>query len=292
MNATAARERGIPQWYEQAGEHDFAREGALVTEPKEHFLIAQFSDIHCGDPRFDKELMLAVVREVNAAKPDLVIVPGDLTAFGYAEQFEESAGYLAQIECTQRIVIAGNHDCRNVGYELFERTIGPRNHTGTFPFRVSDGEGPEEIRVLAIDSNIPDLNDGQIGRAKLEMIRREFAGDYFKVFVLHHHLVSIPGTGRERNIVWDAGDVLETLHDAGVDLVVAGHKHVPYVWPIAGMLVVSSGTAATHRTRGDVPPSFNLIRVTGREITVTIHDIAGGTSESATFPRRRAAKHA
>ena len=45
----------------------------------------------------------------------------------------------------------------------------------------------------------------------------------------------IPGTGRERNQVLDAGDVLSLLRHAQVDIVLGGHRHVPYVWPVAGM---------------------------------------------------------
>ena len=45
--------------------------------------------------------------------------------------------------------------------------------------------------------------------------------------MLHHHLLPVPGTGRERNIVYDAGDAIECLQRAGVDLVLSGHKHVP-----------------------------------------------------------------
>jgi 3',5'-cyclic-AMP phosphodiesterase len=56
--------------------------------------------------------------------------------------------------------------------------------------------------------------------------------------------------GRERNQVLDAGDVLSLLRQCGVDLVLSGHRHVPYVWPIAGMLLVHSGTVSTLRTRG------------------------------------------
>ena len=43
-----------------------------------------------------------------------------------------------------------------------------------------------------------------------------------RVFVLHHHLLPVPGTGRERNIVYDAGDAIECLQRAQVDLVLCG----------------------------------------------------------------------
>ena len=54
----------------------------MPAECPDRFVIAQFSDIHCGDPRFDEHLLERVIREVNAAKPDLVVVPGDLTTCG------------------------------------------------------------------------------------------------------------------------------------------------------------------------------------------------------------------
>ena len=82
---------------------------------RDHYTIAQFSDIHCGDTRFDASLMEAALDEINRMKPDLVIVAGDLTADGYREQFEEARHYIDRVECKQRLVIAGNHDCRHVG---------------------------------------------------------------------------------------------------------------------------------------------------------------------------------
>lgn len=66
----------------------------------------------------------------------------------------------------------------------------------------------------------------------------------------------IPGTGRERNQVLDAGDVLSLLRQAEVDLVLSGHRHVPYVWPVAGMLLVHSGTVSPFgRAVFRIPPT-------------------------------------
>jgi 3',5'-cyclic AMP phosphodiesterase CpdA len=256
-----------------------------MTE-KSSFLIAQLSDIHCGDLRFDETLMQNVISEINLANPDLVVIPGDLTAMGYRDQFEIAKSYLQKIKCQQKIVIAGNHDCRNVGYLHFEDVIGPRHHIQTLPFAIKhSGKLKKKIKLLAVDSNKPDLDDGEIGREKYNWIIKEFAKEnIFKIFVLHHHLISIPGTGRERNIVWDAGDVLEKLKETQVDLVLAGHRHVPYIWPIAGMLIVTSGTASTWRTRGYTPPSYNLIEITASEIKVTNKNSAGKGKVEKVFP--------
>jgi 3',5'-cyclic AMP phosphodiesterase CpdA len=249
----------------------------------DRFVIAQFSDVHCGDARFDEKLMLKLVAEVNELEPDLVLVPGDLTASGYREQFEEFVRYADLIECTHRVVIAGNHDCRNVGWEIFEEVVGPRQTIATY-----EGlPGGESLTLFAADSNIPDLNDGELGRNKLNAIRKDLGGaDGFKLFMLHHHLVSIPGTGRERNVVWDAGDVLAALQEVGCDLVLAGHKHVPFVWPLAGMTIVTSGTGASLRTRGYAPPSYNVIGIGAAEIDVTIRETATGAEKRHRVPRR------
>ena len=64
----------------------------------------------------------------------------------------------------------------------------------------------------------------------------------FRLLMLHHHLLPIPGTGRERNMVYDAGDVLEVLQECGVNLVLSGHKHVPYAWRLESLFVVNAGT--------------------------------------------------
>jgi hypothetical protein len=80
----------------------------------------------------------------------------------------------------------------------------------------------------------------------------------------------VPGTGRERNQVLDAGDVLSLLRQLGVDIILSGHRHVPYVWPVAGMFIVHSGTVATLRTRGFPHPAYNLIRVEQGRIAVDL----------------------
>ncbi len=97
------------------------------------------------------------------------------------------------------VVIPGNHDSRNVGYVHFEEMFGPRNSV----LRL-DG-----VTIVAVDSTEPDLDHGQIGRGRYRWIEEQFADapGELRIFVLHHHLLPVPGTGRERNVVYDAGDV-------------------------------------------------------------------------------------
>ncbi|MDQ4128351.1 MAG: metallophosphoesterase [Actinomycetota bacterium] len=222
--------------------------------------MCQISDIHCGNARFIPELLDRTIIEINRANPTAVVVSGDLTDAGYREEFEQAAEYIARIECENLMVIPGNHDARNVGYVHFERLFGERQSLMEL----------DDVILVAVDSSEPDLNDGQVGREHYGFIAKAFsdARDKLKVFVVHHHLISLPGTGRERNIIFDAGDVLERLVEAQVDLVLSGHKHVPYSWRLEDMLIVNAGTASTLRLRGNTRPCYNVIEAEGGRVEV------------------------
>jgi len=241
------------------------------------FLIAQLSDIHCGSPFFDAQLLHHAVEEIRALAPDLVVVGGDLTTDGYAHEFRDAQTQLAPLLDAQltTIVIPGNHDAKNVGYLHFVDSFGPGDVPGKgdrvlrLPGRLDD-DGPKLVTVVAMDSTKPDLAEGEIGRERYSWIRKQFEpGADLNVLALHHHLVPVPGTGRERNTVWDAGDVLALLPDCGVHMVLSGHKHVPFVWLLNGVLVVNSGTVSSHRLRGFVRPSYNVIEIDSHRIRVT-----------------------
>jgi 3',5'-cyclic AMP phosphodiesterase CpdA len=222
--------------------------------------ICQISDIHCGSPYFIPDLLERSILEINDLQPTAVVVSGDLTNAGYRQEFEAAAEYVRRFRCEHVMVIPGNHDSRNVGYVHFERLFGER-------YSCMDFEGAV---MVGVDSSEPDLNDGRVGREHYEFIRRSFEGpgERLKIFVVHHHLIPLPGTGRERNIVFDAGDVLQRLIDVGVNLVLSGHKHVPYTWKLEDMIIVNAGTASTLRLRGDTRPCYNIIEVENGKVEV------------------------
>ncbi len=222
--------------------------------------IAQISDLHCGSQHFVPSLLDRALVEINELAPDAVIVSGDLTGDGLRAEYEEARSYLDRIECERMIVIPGNHDSRNVGYVHFEELFGQRRSE-------LHGEG---VSIVAVDSTEPDLDHGVIGRGRYEWIEERFASTeaYLRIFVLHHHLLPVPGTGRERNVVHDAGDTLECLQRSGVQLVLSGHKHVPYAWRLENLFVVNAGTVSTTRLRGKTKPCYNVIEISDERVTV------------------------
>lgn len=227
------------------------------TEPVR---IAQISDLHCGSVYYREDLARRVVDEVNELRPDLVVVTGDLTDMGFRSEFETARELLDGIACERMIVIPGNHDARNVGEVHFEELFGGRDSE-----LVLDG-----VRIVGVDSSEPDLDNGRVGRERYKMLEESFADpDEFKILAIHHHLVPVPGTGRERNIVYDAGDLLRVLASEGCDLVLCGHKHVPNVWRLEDMFIVNAGTACSLRLRGRVQPCYNLVEVFPNRVRIT-----------------------
>ena len=99
----------------------------------------------------------------------------------------------------------------------------------------------------------------------------------------------MPGTGRERSTVTDAGDLLELLVELRVDIVLSGHKHVPYVWKLEGMYVANAGTASSLRLRGHTRPCYNILEVEGDEVRIYRKFPFGGQTTSGIAPARRAA---
>lgn len=220
-------------------------------------VIAHISDLHCGSRYHIPSLAKRVIDELNdEVKPDIVVVTGDLTDMGFRQEFRAAERLISALGCERVIVLLGNHDARNVGDEHFAEMFGTR----------SKELGHNGMRVLGLDSSEPDLDTGRIGRERYRWLEERFGEDpeEFKVVAMHHHLVPVPGTGRERNIVHDAGDLLRVLADNSVDLVLCGHKHVPNVWRLEDMLIVNAGTCCTHRLRGRVRPCYNIIEVEER----------------------------
>lgn len=234
--------------------------------------IIQISDIHFGEKTFSQDLKHNLLKQITDENPDLIVVSGDLTTEGYVHEYEDAATFVGELrDITEAHIIPGNHDARNVGLMHFEKLIGERK------FLHMDKKGG--FAILGLDSSEPDINDGQIGYDQLEWLKTELAkipSDMCKIVTFHHHLLPIPQTGRERNILLDSGDLLRVFADYGVDFILNGHKHVPNVWMIEKMVTLNSGTATTRKLRGQTYPSYNELLINDEGIHVNLVNTSTG----------------
>ena len=223
--------------------------------------IAHLSDLHCGEPHFVPDLMeraIAEINELEARHRRLLRRPDDLRVQGGVRPGEAlpRPDRLRGARRRARQPRLAQRRLRPLRGAVRRAELGPAHGRAS--------------TVVAVDSTEPDLDHGQIGRGRYGWIEEQFAAEPadLRIFVLHHHLLPIPGTGRERNVVYDAGDAIECLQRAGVHLVLSGHKHVPYAWKLENLFVVNTGTVSTLRLRGNTRPCYNVIEVEGTHVAV------------------------
>ena len=145
-----------------------------------------------------------------------------------------------------------------------------------------------EANVVALDSSNADVNEGESdahyqGRLHCQDLHSHQA---LTILINHHHILAVPGTGRDVNNLRDAGDVMAILRELKVDMVLSGHRHVPYVWSISGVRIVHSGTASSMRVRGVMPPSYNVIEFDEEKVNIWLREPGKGESKPlASFSR-------
>lgn len=242
-------------------------------------LIAHISDLHISDTSFDEEVFLQAVSEINDLQADMVILTGDITEHGYYKEFERATKYLGMFE-TPLFAVPGNHDARNLGYQTFEEIIGEKSWKLTM-----DGN----FTVMGLDSSSPDEDKGHIGTPQHMWLEHQLdecvINENFSIVALHHHVIPIPQTGRERNVLSDAGDILKTLTTHEVDLVLSGHKHVPNIWKINNTIVSNAGSLCSTKLRGKNKNSYNIYNINSEEIEIYLHNVGGEKFLFEKYPR-------
>lgn len=258
--------------------------------------ILHLSDIHFGCEHARAcEAALAYAHDVA---PDLVLISGDITQKGLPHEFEAAGDWIrAMPEPT--FVIVGNHDVPYWDlkarlfhpWRAFERAVGHPPHDHQF---VGPGllvRGVTTARGWQARANwskgVIDLDQT---RRAAEALRAAPIGS-LRVLACHHPLIEMVGAPMTGEV--KRGDAAAHIFaEAGVDLVVTGHVHVPFALPIqlgdGCSYAVGCGTLS-HRERG-APPSFNRIDWDAHEVVVTVMAWRGeGFEESQAWrlPRRQ-----
>ena len=229
-------------------------------------IIVQLSDLHVGS-QFLPEVFETLVKEVNGLHPDVIVITGDLTNEGLMKEYEKCKSLLTKFNTKKIISISGNHDYRNTGYLLFKKF---------FPFQTVN-ELDDDIVLVTVGTARPDRNEGEVGYRQnlwLERTMKKYK-DKIKIVAMHHHLIPIPDTGSDQLTVVDAGDVLRTVLDTQVDVVLCGHKHRPWAWNFGKLTVVNAGTATSERVRGLFENTYNILTISNKKIQVDLKIVGG-----------------
>ncbi len=229
-------------------------------------IIVQLSDLHVGS-QFQPKVFETIVKEVNELNPDVIVITGDLTNEGLMKEYEKCKSLLTQFNTKKIISISGNHDYRNTGYLLFKKF---------FPFETIN-ELDDDIVLVTVGTARPDRNNGEVGYRQnlwLERTMKKYK-DQIKIVAMHHHLIPIPDTGSDQLTVVDAGDILRTILDTKVDVVLCGHKHRPWAWNFGKLTVVNAGTATSERLRGLFENTYNILTISNKKVQVDLKIVGG-----------------
>lgn len=236
--------------------------------------IAHLSDPHFG--RLRHKTADALISCVVSAKPDLVVVSGDLTQRAKSSEFEEARRFLKALPCPQ-IVVPGNHDVPL--YNIFARTLKPLSKYRRY---ITDDLEPfysdEEIAVLGINTaRSLRFKNGRVNRQQVERTSARMDACDIRVtrIIVTHHPFDLPPTHKGKRLVGRARMAMESFAKCGVDLVLSGHFHIShtgesatrYKIPGHSALLVQAGTATSSRGRGELN-SFNIIRVDSPRLVI------------------------
>lgn len=227
--------------------------------------IIHLSDLHIGESKTHPEILDNLIEEINEAKPETIFITGDLTNEGLKQEYQEVAKIIQRFN-KMPYIVPGNHDARNDGLELF------KEHFAKPPF----AEYVEHLdaTAIALNSTLPDVNEGMIGDVQMEWLREQLkSARGRKIMYMHHHVLPVPHTGRERNILFDAGDFLQLAKEYKVDLILSGHKHQHHVWLLENMIIANAGTAFANKLILNNRHSYNIITVAEDTITVELKEI-------------------
>ena len=253
--------------------------------------IAHVSDLHFG--REDPRVVEAVLEDLAAAAPHLVVVSGDLTQRARRREFRAARAFLDRLPAPA-LVVPGNHDIPL--FDLPRRFLWPLDR---FRRMVTDDLSPlfhdEDLAILGVNTARSNVwKNGRLSLAQIDGIRERFAPmppRMLKVLVTHHPFLGPPGTGRRR-LVGRGLLALQAAEACGVDLLLAGHLHVGFSGDVRAhyltirrsILVAQAGTATSLRVRGE-PNTYNLITADGPALSLAVRGWDGARFAPLTSAR-------
>jgi 3',5'-cyclic AMP phosphodiesterase CpdA len=248
--------------------------------------LVHLSDLHFGCE--DAAVVEALKVDLEALGAHAIVVSGDLTQRAQPSEFASARSFLAELPAPA-LAVAGNHDLPV--WPAHERFLDPYRR---YRHYIADELQPRLLAdgFVALGLNTARANTRKSGRlnrrqmATVERVLSTAPPEALRVVVCHHPFIP-PPERPDASIVGRAPLALEAVDRAGVDLVLAGHRHVGHarVLPIGAAVSSTSalhllaGTACSRRHRGEVN-SFNLVEGDRNELSVMVREWDGvGFSE-------------
>jgi 3',5'-cyclic AMP phosphodiesterase CpdA len=236
--------------------------------------IAHLSDPHFG--RIEPATVQALIATVTEARPDVVVVSGDLTQRAKGREFQQARQFLDALP-TPQIVVPGNHDVPL--YNVLARALKPlRNYQRYITTDLEPFYSDDEITIVGINTaRSLTFKSGRINRRQVASSceRLEACGENRTRIIVSHHPFDLPGTRELHGLVGRAHMAMAGFARCRVDFILSGHLHIShtsesasrYKIPGHSALVIHAGTASSTRARGE-RNSFNILQVDRTSVSI------------------------
>jgi len=237
-------------------------------------VLLHVSDSHFGTER--PPVLEALRRLVREVEPELLVLSGDLTQRARPAQFAAARAFVESLQAPF-LAIPGNHDIPL--YDLATRLRSPyARYSAAFGSDLEPAWSSAEWLVLGVNTTRwwrhkqGEVSPQQVRRVAVRL--RQAAPGQLRVVVVHQPM-AVTEASDWRNLLRGHEQAAGAWAAAGAQLVLGGHIHLPYVRPLPEpggrpLWVVQAGTAVSHRVRGGIPNSVNLLRRNGAAEACTV----------------------
>jgi predicted phosphodiesterase len=206
-------------------------------------------------------------------------------------------------------VVPGNHDFNTIGLALNHHNQSFADIIADYPIIIRDDEA--KVLFLLFNSNIKGhFAGGEIGTEQLSEMGNQLdetkeLDRYRLIAVLHHHVTPIPNP-EWRTEKWykkilpqgfleqslklrDADFFMNWLKKRNVQMVLHGHKHIPFATELDGIKIIACGSSTgrvTHVDKGKTYMSYNVLKIEDDSIVCMqyVEDIPDGGTDVLVEP--------
>lgn len=229
--------------------------------------LLQVSDPHFGTER--PAVVEALVALAQAWRPDVLVLSGDITQRARRRQFAAAKHFCERLAVPRWLVLPGNHDVPL--FDIATRALAPyrlfRHYFGDDFAPVID---TPDLLVLGVNTTRRWRHKhGEVSAAQVAAVatRLRAATPAQLRVVVTHQPVDLPPERDQNNLLRGRDAAVPAWVDAGVDLVLGGHIHLPFVRPLRltfpalarAAWAVQAGTAVSHRIREEAGNSVNMV---------------------------------